>query len=683
MMNGKSYPGNGYDNSHSFDALATRARSVPIEDEIARRGIRLRGKNERCGPCPKCGGYDRFSINIAKQIFNCRGCETGGDVIDLVEHLDGVDFVTACSTLTNDPPPKVKPTDNLIAAKPRFVCAYDYRDEAGNLLYQVVRYEPKAFKQRRPGTKSGEWNWNLDGARRILYRLPEVIEAVANGYVVCLVEGEKDADNLWALNIPATTCPGGAGKWREEFNETLRDAHVLLIPDNDKPGRNGFDRIGEALTGVAKHIWILDLAKVWHACPPKGDISDWIEAGGAAEELWALIDKAPVWSLTKAAQDHQTTEIEPWRAGMISARDLCSKQFPDLKFLVPSIIPEGLTIAVGRPKIGKSWFMYLLGIAVANGVEALGVDYNRAMPLKGNVLYLALEDSQRRLQRRMTKLIGALPENWPEELELQTKWRRFDQGGLEDIRSWYTSVKHEGGNPTLIMIDTLAKVRAPGSPKASPYQNDHDALAALHKLADELGVFVIISHHDRKMDADDVYDTVSGTLGLTGAVDTILILTKKRGVCALHVRGRDLEEDRSLEMRFSRENCRWSVAGTLADREAAQQAARAFTERAAILSTLAGADADGLSVPEIMAATSNTNRNAVDILLFKMRGAGEVVRVKRGVYAHPEKIGKKERKDRKKERSDRQATETIGENDNLSDLSNLSVLSDQSAFAAD
>jgi hypothetical protein len=200
-------------------------------------------------------------------------------------------------------------------------------------------------------------------------------------------------------------------------------------------------------------------------------------------------------------------------------------------------------------------------------------------------------------------------------------------------------------------------------------------LAALHKLADELEVFVIISHHDRKMDADDVYDTVSGTLGLTGAVDTILILTKKRGVCALHVRGRDLEEDKSLEMRFNREDCRWSVTGMLADQEAAQQAARVFTERTAILNVLAAADADGLTVPEIMAATSSHNRNATDILLFKMKGAGEIIRVKRGVYAHPEKAGKKERKDRKKERNETQATEN---NDEIANLSDLSVLSDES-----
>jgi hypothetical protein len=355
---------------------------------------------------------------------------------------------------------------------------------------------------------------------------------------------------------------------------------------------------------------------------------------------------------------------------MITARDLCSKTFPELKFLVPGIIPEGLTIAAGRPKIGKSWFLYLLGIAVANGVEALGVNYGVAQPLNGNVLYLALEDGQRRLQRRMTKLIGINPENWPKALELKTDWRRFDQGGIDDIRAWHESVKDQGGNPTLIMIDTLAKVRAPGSPKASPYQNDHDALAALQKLSDELGLFIIVSHHDRKMDADDVFDTVSGTLGLTGAVDTILILTKKRDIRTLHVRGRDIEEDTSLEMKLGKEDCRWSVVRTLAD----QQAARVSSERTAILNALAGTNSEGLAVSEIMAATGSRNRNATDILLFKMRDAGEIIRVKRGVYAHPERVGKKERKDGKKERRERQQVENTSLN------GNLSVLSDQSPF---
>jgi RecA-family ATPase len=219
---------------------------------------------------------------------------------------------------------------------------------------------------------------------------------------------------------------------------------------------------------------------------------------------------------------------EHWRDGMISARQLCAMRFAPLKFIVPKIIPEGLTILAGRPKIGKSWLVLLLGIVLSSGVAALGLDYGMTMPLKGSVLYLGLEDGKRRLQRRMTKLVGIRPENWPEQLYLKTEWRRFDQGGLDDIRAWYSAAKAKGETPVLVIIDTLAKVRAPGSSKSSPYQNDHDALAGLQRLAEELGIAVVVNHHDRKMDAEDVFDTVSGTLGLTGAVDTILVLAKKR-----------------------------------------------------------------------------------------------------------------------------------------------------------
>ena len=516
-----------------------------------------------------------MSIDRKKSTWFDHENTVGGGVLDLVHHklgngLDAIVWLRKEGFLS--------PKKAIINSKPRFACAYDYLDGGGKLIFQVLRYEPKSFKQRQANGA-----WNLNGVRRVLYRLPELIKAVANEYLVCIVEGEKDADKLAELNIPATTCPGGAGKWRDEYNEFLRGADVVLMPDNDKPGREHARQIAVSLNGIAKHIRILDLAEVRPGFPPKGDIADLIESGYTADQLWDLFVAVPLWSPGQTAQDQEAGKIETWRDGMITARDLCSKTFPDLKFLVPGIIPEGLTIAAGRPKIGKSWFLYLLGIAVANGVEALGVNYGAAQPLKGNVLYLALEDGQRRLQRRMTKLIGINPENWPKALELETDWRRFDQGGIDDIRAWHKSVKDQGGNPTLIMIDTLAKVRAPGSPKASPYQNDHGALAALQKLSDELGLFIIVSHHDRKMDADDVFDTVSGTLELTGAVDTILILTKKRDIRTLHVRGRDIEEDTSLEMKLGKEDCRWSVVRTLAD----QQAARASSERTAILNALA------------------------------------------------------------------------------------------------
>lgn len=104
--------------SHGFDAWVARARAVPIDYELERRGIRLHGKIERTGPCPKCGGDDRFSINTMKGVWNCRGCEVGGDVIALVQHLDGTNFRTACMTLAGKPP-EIKPTCGFITPPPR------------------------------------------------------------------------------------------------------------------------------------------------------------------------------------------------------------------------------------------------------------------------------------------------------------------------------------------------------------------------------------------------------------------------------------------------------------------------------------------------------------------------------------------------------------------------------------
>ena len=384
----------------------------------------------------------------------------------------------------------------------------------------------------------------------------------------------------------------------------------------------------------------------------------------AADDAQAILAEAFKGDAGEAPNsDDEEKKKEPWREGMISARDLCAMRFAPLKFVVPKIIPEGLTILAGRPKIGKSWLVLLLGTVLANGVAALGLDYGPGLPLKGSVLYLGLEDGKRRLQRRMTKLIGAQPENWPEQLDLKTDWRRLDNGGLDDIRAWHDSAKAKGRTPVLVVVDTLAKVRAPGNSKTSPYQNDHDALAGLQKLAEELGLAIVVNHHDRKMDAEDVFDTVSGTLGLTGAVDTILVLARKAQGTTLHIRGRDIEDETALALQFNKETCRWSVLGTVA----AQDEVHRSEERVRILAALKSAP-DGLSVSEIIVAAQLRNRNAADLLLFKMKGDGEIANPRRGIYCHPEHAGKIG----KKERLARQPSENKEQGADLSDLSDLS-----------
>src|SRR5215469_807112 len=275
--------------SADFNRWVSEARAVPVEREIERRGIKLNGSGrERVGPCPKCGGDDRFSINTAKGVWNCRGCDVGGDIIKLVEHLDGVDFVAACTTLTGTPPPKANGKDRAAAPKEIVVAEFPYHDEGGNVIFATERVEyqnpdstfvlkdgkhKKIFRQKRPDpARPDRWIYNVDGCRVLPYRLKELIEGIANGGPVFIVEGEPKADLLATWGVIATCNAGGAKKWKVEHSAFLKDADVILIPDHDGVGWEHANSVGASLTGIAKRIRILVLSKL----RPKGDVKDWV-----------------------------------------------------------------------------------------------------------------------------------------------------------------------------------------------------------------------------------------------------------------------------------------------------------------------------------------------------------------------------------------------------------------------
>jgi len=174
--------------------------------------------------------------------------------------------------------------------RPPIMATYRYADEHGALLFEVVRMQPKSFRQRRPDGRGG-WVWNLDGVRRVPYRLPEVAEAAKRGRAAFIVEGEKDADALASVGLTATTCPGGAGKWLGEYAECLRGAHVVVLPDNDEPGRKHAEQVARSLSGVAASVRVVELPDL----PPKGDVSDWLAAGGNAKELKRLARETPLY----------------------------------------------------------------------------------------------------------------------------------------------------------------------------------------------------------------------------------------------------------------------------------------------------------------------------------------------------------------------------------------------------
>ena len=185
---------------------------------------------------------------------------------------------------------------------------FHYQDEAGAALFVVERVEyqnadgsfvvtergkrKKTFRQKRPDpTKPGRCLWNVDGVPALPYRLPEIIEAVAAGCAILVVEGEVKVEHLRSWNMPATCCAGGAKKWRAEHSAFLRGANVVILPDNDVAGRAHMNVVAASLQGVAASIRVLELPNL----PPKGDIVDWAKSGGTAEQLHKLIDGAPHW----------------------------------------------------------------------------------------------------------------------------------------------------------------------------------------------------------------------------------------------------------------------------------------------------------------------------------------------------------------------------------------------------
>lgn len=199
--------------------------------------------------------------------------------------------------------------------RPREVAHYDYVDAAGRLLFQVVRFEPgfdgekKTFRRRQPVregmdlrgrqvSEDGRWVYDTRGVAQVLYRVPDVLRAVKSGELVFVVEGEKDADNLAGLGLVATTNAGGADKWMPCYTDALEGADVVVLPDNDEPGRKHADRVSWALRGRARSVRVVMLPGL----PEKGDVSDWLAAGGTKEQLLALVEMAPVgrFALTDA-----------------------------------------------------------------------------------------------------------------------------------------------------------------------------------------------------------------------------------------------------------------------------------------------------------------------------------------------------------------------------------------------
>jgi len=233
-----------------------------------------------------------------------------------------------------------------------------------------------------------------------------------------------------------------------------------------------------------------------------------------------------------------------------TADELMATEFPEPRWAVPGIISEGVNLLCGPPKVGKSWLSLGLALSVASGGRAM-----ERVPVDGGaILYLALEDTARRLQTRMRKMLGTNPA--PSTLTLATSCPTLPQGGSEAIAQWI----ERNSNARMVVIDVFAKMRGLSAPGMSAYDAGYAAVGHAKRIADHYGIAVVLVHHVRKAGSDDFLAEVSGTNGLAGAADATLVLKRARGQAdgVLHVTGRDVDET-EYALRFEAETGAWHL----------------------------------------------------------------------------------------------------------------------------
>lgn len=287
--------------------------------------------------------------------------------------------------------------------------------------------------------------------------------------------------------------------------------------------------------------------------------------------------------------------VRTWRrpAGMLTAAELERMKFDPLQWIVPGLLPEGLALIAAPPKAGKSYLALGMAIAVASGGKAFGTVDCEA----GDVLYLALEDGHRRLQARIRQLLPF--DGFPERLCFAVNAPRIGQGLVERIEDWLGAVP----NPRLIILDTWRTVKPEASGRGSAYDEDASGIAPIHELTKaHPGLCVLIIHHTRKMESDDAFATVSGTYGLTGVADTLLVLARHGDGHKLCIRGREVE-DAEKALQRDRHTGGWKLNGDA--REIAKT-----TERQQILDVLAEAEGEALRTSQLAKATGMSESNA-------------------------------------------------------------------------
>jgi len=400
--------------------------------------------------------------------------------------------------------------DNGNGSNKREIAAvYDYVTTDGELHHQTVRYDNKSFTQRRPDGAGG-WIWNLKDITPVLYNLPQVTKAIQEGRIILVLEGEKDCDNAKSkLGVVATTNPMGAGKWHDYYSNSLTGAKVVIIGDNDEPGRKHAAQVAASLYGKAASVKIVELPGV----PEKGDLSDWLSAGGTRDGLKDLIRQAREFEPTEEA----APAINP--TGVLLSEVVPEK----VKWLWPGRIPQGkLTVLDGDPGLGKSTATLFIAACVSQGRPLPGSD--QGVTAAGVVL-LSAEDGLADTIKPRLMVAGAdnsrilalteVPDSEPGEMRPPML--------PDDIEAIRCAIKRVDAK--LLIIDPLMAFLS-GDVKGNRDQDVRRALHRMAQLAEDTGAAVLVVRHLNKSGGGNAIYRGGGSIGIIAAARSGLLVAK-------------------------------------------------------------------------------------------------------------------------------------------------------------
>lgn len=326
----------------------------------------------------------------------------------------------------------------------------------------------------------------------------------------------------------------------------------------------------------------------------------------AEELLHSAINKIPSIDLQK---------IEKF-----TGEEMFDMEIPSAIWIIQGVIPVGVSLLAGKPKVGKSLFILNSATAVCSGKRKV---FGRKLARAGKVLYLGLEDNKQRMQKRLKTLTTR--EELQGNLDIYFEYKKMNQGGLQDIENWIEENKKNKRNPRLVVIDTLERVRTRPKKEGYFYSDDYNAILGLQKLAGKHKIAIVVVHHVNKSDANDVFDKISGTTGLYGAADTALILSKKYNSAVdytLSLKGRDFE-DQEFALQF--EKGIWTILGDAEDFQKSE-------ERQMIVKLLE--TENRLMTTKEIKDHLKDKIKSIDMLLSILTKDGSIIRTGRGTYTH-------------------------------------------------